>query len=120
MITGKIEINRLKIFAHHGVAEQERVVGNLFEVSVSLVYSSIRVAETDTVPMAIDYSEVIDLVNEQMARPSALIEHVAWRIRQSLISHYPEVTRGMVKVAKLTPPIPSTEVGEVAAIIEWS
>ncbi|MDE6127102.1 MAG: dihydroneopterin aldolase [Muribaculaceae bacterium] len=118
MIRGRIEINRLKIYAYHGVGEQERIVGNEFEVSVSLTYPSLRVAESDTVPMAINYADVIELVNEQMARPSSLLENVAWRIRQAVVNRYPEVNQGRVKVAKITPPLPCS-LAEAAAVIEW-
>lgn len=118
MIRGRIEINRLKIYAYHGVGEQERIVGNEFEVSVSLTYPSLRVAESDTVPMAINYADVIELVNEQMARPSSLLENVAWRIRQAIVNRYPEVNQGRIKVAKITPPLPCS-LGEAAAVIEW-
>lgn len=118
MIRGKIEINRLKIFAYHGVGEQERIVGNEFEVSVSLTYPSLRVAESDTVPMAINYADVIELINEQMSHPSSLLENVAWRIRQAIVARYPEVNQGRVKVAKLTPPLPCN-IAEAAAVIEW-
>lgn len=118
MIRGKIEINRLKIYAYHGVGKQERVVGNEFEVSVSLTYPSLCVAESDTVPMALNYADIIDIITKQMARPSALIENVAWRIRQAIVSSYPEVNQGRVKVAKVTPPLPYS-LSEAAAIIEW-
>lgn len=33
-----IDIERMQIRAHHGVLEQEKRVGNLFEVSVRLFY----------------------------------------------------------------------------------
>lgn len=118
MIRGKVEVNRLKIYAYHGVGEQERTIGNEFEVSVSLTYPSLRVAESDTVRLAINYADVIHIITEQMARPSALLENVAWRIRQAIVARYPEINQGRVKVAKLTPPLPCS-LSEAAAIIEW-
>lgn len=118
MIRGKVEVNRLKIYAYHGVGEQERVVGNEFEVSVSLIYPSLRVAESDTVPMAINYADIIEIITQQMRRPSSLLENVAWRIHQAIVSRYPEVNQGSVKVAKLTPPLPCS-LSEAAAVIEW-
>ncbi len=35
---GTIEVNGLRLFARHGVYEEERVNGNTFELSVHLVY----------------------------------------------------------------------------------
>ncbi len=53
-----------------------------------------------------------------MATPSALIEHVAYRIREAVTSRWPLIDSGMVRVAKLTPPV-SAEVAEVAVRIDW-
>ncbi len=119
MVKGKVEVNRLKIYAYHGVGEQERVVGNEFEVTVSLTYPSILAAESDDISLAINYAEVIDIISAQMARPSALLENAAWRIRQAIANRYPEINEGYVKVAKVTPPVPCV-VGETAAVIEWN
>ncbi len=37
MLKGYVEIDRLRMQAFHGVLPQERVVGNLFEVSLTCI-----------------------------------------------------------------------------------
>ena len=37
-MTTTIEVNALRVYAHHGVMPQERAVGNEFEVTVHVKY----------------------------------------------------------------------------------
>ena len=54
-----------------------------------------------------------------MAKPSALIEHVAGRIRKEIESHWPHIVAGgTVTVEKLAPPV-SVELDSVAYTTKW-
>lgn len=116
-----VEINKLKIHANHGTMEQERIVGNLFEVSVKLLipYRFAKEAfERDWLSGAIDYSEVTEIIKETMAVPSCLLEHVAHRLRMKLLERFPVVTGGEIKVAKLTPPV-TAQMESAAVTLSW-
>ncbi len=113
-----IEINNIRIYARHGVGEQERNVGNTFEVSVRLDCDLSRSMESDSVCDTINYAEVIELVKEEMSHPSQLLEHVAGRLRSSIIERYPTVRGGMIRVAKLVPPV-SAQLASVAITTRW-
>lgn len=118
-MTLTIEIDRLRLRAFHGVMDQERSAGNIFEVSLRLTCSaSDEVLRSDDPATMIDYSVAADIVKTEMAIPSALLENVAWRIRRALLSRYPMITAGIVKVAKLTPPM-NAEVAHAAAELRW-
>ncbi len=115
-----IEVNRLRIRAYHGVYEQERNVGNDFEVSLSVNYPpAIRAVDTDDIGSTLDYAELISIIRDEMAIPSALIEHVAGRIRNAVMTRFPEVSGGAVRVSKLMPPVPGVELGETAVVLVW-
>lgn len=116
VMTGTIEINRLRIKARHGVFSQERSVGNLFEVSIKIHCPMENALLYDVLEGTISYAEVIDIVKEIMARPSQLIEHVAYNIKKSLLAAYPQIIGGEIRVAKLQPPV-TAELGEVAVTI---
>ena len=118
MVTTTIEISRLLLHGYHGVAGQERIVGNSFEISLSLRYPAQESLFTDDVTDTLNYAEVIEIVRTEMAIPSKLIEHVAGRIRNSLVEHFPKIEGGMVKVAKLCPPC-GVQLAEVACVVEW-
>lgn len=99
-----VTLRKMRFFAYHGVAEQERVVGNQFEVTVKL-YAPMREAmEHDALDGTVDYSQVYALVAEEMKKPSLLLENVAWRIVSAVKSRFLQVTGGEVVITKLTPP----------------
>lgn len=118
MLKGTVEIEKLRLHCRHGVASQERMVGNLFEVSVALDYDMRQAAVTDDVAYALDYSRVVKTISEVMAIPSALLENVVLRLKERIMSDYPAVTGGYVKVAKVTPPIPG-KMESVAISLRW-
>ncbi|MDE6078538.1 MAG: dihydroneopterin aldolase [Duncaniella sp.] len=113
-----IEVNGLRLFARHGVMEQERVVGNTFEVSVALRYPIDEAMRTDRVEATLNYAEAVDVIKEVMAVPSQLLEHVAGRLLDALTSRWPAIEGGCITVRKLTPPIPA-QLRDVAVKIEW-
>lgn len=109
-----IRINGLRLTAHHGVGEQERRVGNEFQVDITLhVPAAAHAAVTDNIADTVNYADIVDIVKHEMAIPSRLIEAVAARIRDSIIARYgaaaptPMVSGGIVTVAKLAPPVPA-------------
>ena len=75
-----IELNRIRFFSYHGVAEQERRVGNDYEVSLRVDYPLERAMESDSLCDTLDYAALYALVSAEMSVPSQLLEHVAGRI----------------------------------------
>ena len=113
-----IEVNGLEVFARHGVGEQERKVGNMFTVDLQLNVDLSRAMVSDSVDDTVNYAEVIALVKSEMAVPSLLLENVVYRIKEAIVTKFPQVNGGMVRVAKLTPPIPC-KVTSVAVVTRW-
>lgn len=104
--TALIEIEGLRIRAFHGVFPQERLVGNTFEISVSLAYPpALRAVASDDIADTLNYAEIIDLIKEVMRQPSDLLENVAGRIRDAILGRYSGITSGRISVAKLAPPL---------------
>lgn len=115
---GTIEIDSLRLFAHHGVAAQERAVGNTFEVSLSVNYPMDGAVENDNLGATLDYGTVIQLIKREMEIPSMLLEHAAGRIFNALRHEFPAISSGKIKVTKVTPPC-GVEVKGVSVILEW-
>lgn len=116
--TVTIRINRLRLYARHGVEAQERVVGNMFEVDLELDYPATAAVALDRLDGTLNYAEAVDTVKEVMAEPSALLEHVCGRLRDALMERWPAISRGTVTVAKLSPPI-SAPLGSVSVTLRW-
>lgn len=86
----EISLEGLNIYARHGVMEQERKVGNRFVVDISLSYPpALEAARTDTLGSTINYAELVAIIKETMETPSLLLENVALRIRQTVMSRWP-------------------------------
>lgn len=101
-----IEVDGLRILAYHGVAPQERTVGNLFEVSLRLEYpAALQAMKSDRVEDTLNYARAVEIVREVMSVPSDLIEHVAGRIHDALMAEYPGIAGGNITVSKLAPPV---------------
>lgn len=112
-----IEVNRLHIYARHGVMEQEHTVGNDFEVSVHLQYPVDPAA--DSILATANYAEIIQTAKSVMDRPVALIENVAWQLQKELTRRWPMSTGGMVRIAKLHPPVANIQLESAAVTIRW-
>lgn len=105
LTTSRIFINDIILHAQHGVLPQEQLTGNDYKVSVSLDYDISKAINTDNVADTINYAEVYEVIKEEMITPSKLIEHVAGRIAQRLLTQYPSVAAITLRITKLNPPM---------------
>ena len=80
-MTTYISLNKLRFHAFHGVMEQERRVGNDFEVSLTVEYPFEKAMESDDLCDTLNYAELYDVIAAEMRQPSDLLEHLAGRIK---------------------------------------
>lgn len=116
-----VQINKLRLHANHGVFDQERLVGNLFEVTVilNIPYQTAKEAfERDWLSGAVNYADVANVIKDVMAIPSCLLENVAHRLRLSITEHFPTVKGGTITIAKLTPPV-TAQMESAASTLTW-
>jgi len=99
-----ITLETMKFHANHGVTAEERLIGGVYFVDLSLTENTYSV-DTDRIEDTIDYSAVFDTVKEEMMKSSALIEHVAGRILKALQARFPQIEAMTIKLSKLNPPI---------------
>ena len=100
-----IELQGMEFYAYHGVMPQERAVGNRFVVDLEIAVDVVAATSSDQLEDTLSYADIYDLVSEEMATPSKLIEHVAGRIVERLHSSYPQISSLWVRVTKKTPPM---------------
>lgn len=108
---GKIELCGMKFFAHHGCFHEEKVIGNYFIVDFAVWTDVSAAAGSDNLDDTLNYQLIYDIVKEEMAVPSNLLEHVAGRILRRVRSAFPYVEKASVTISKLNPPLG----GEVGA-----
>jgi len=108
---GKVELCGMRFFAHHGCFAEERTIGNYFIVDFAAETDMTAASASDNLDDALNYQVIYDIVKEEMAVPSNLLEHVAGRILKRFRHMFPEITAASVSISKLNPPLG----GEVGA-----
>jgi len=95
----------MRFHALHGVLPQEHLVGNDYEVTICMNLDLGKAVESDDVADTVNYAEAFEVVKEQMAIPSQLIEHVAGRIAKALLNRFDLLQVVEVSITKLNPPM---------------
>jgi dihydroneopterin aldolase len=112
-----IEIKGIKSFGYHGVFESENIAGQDFFVDVVLTLDLTRASVTDDVADTVNYSEITDLVVEEVTGERvALIEKLAARIADRVRSTYTQIAAVSVTVHKPQAPV-STQVQDISVTI---
>ena len=100
-----IYIRKLRFHAFYGVEAQERLTGNDYELSLRMQVDVSKAMTSDDVADTVNYAEVYALAKQEMATASNLLEHVAGRIGQAIISRWPAISTVEVDLVKLNPPM---------------
>ncbi len=100
-----IELENMEFKAFHGCYDLEKKVGNLFRVDVTIEAEIGEAARNDSVEQTVNYLTVFELVQQQMAITSNIIENVAERIIDAVHARFPSALRVTAKVSKLAPPL---------------
>ncbi len=102
-----ISLHNLKFFAFHGVYEEERILGNNYEVNVALSFDPVE--EVTTLEQTINYQSVFEIVKQNMLIPTALLETLAQRLAQDIHAFDNRIKSISVSVEKKNPPISNME-----------
>lgn len=113
----KIALEDVIFYAHHGLFDEETIVGGRFEVNLAVETDFSLAADEDKIEGTVNYVALYDLVKEEVEKPSKLIEHLAGRIIKRIKEEFSEVENVHIKISKLNPPI-SGEVGKVSVEME--
>ena len=101
-----IRLEGLSFYAYHGNSTAEKEVGQRFEVDCELGCDIGKAAQSDNLADAIDYTKVYGLISDIMLNNKFnLIETLADRIADEIFHAFP-VAWLVVRVRKMTPPIP--------------
>jgi len=101
-----IKVNGINVYAFHGCLDEEAKIGGHYTVDVEMETDYSTTFETDDLNHTIDYCQVYDIVKQEMAIRSKLIEHVANRIAMRMKAEIPqELKHFMVRIIKHNPPM---------------
>ena len=102
---GTIKLQNIRTFSFHGCLEEEKKIGSDYRVDLEIKTDLRKSAVSDDLKDTVDYVLLNKIVEEEMAMRSKLLEHVAHRIIKRIFSEIPSVSRILLGVSKLNPPI---------------
>ena len=103
---GSLVIKNIRFRARHGYHDFERVVGNDFEVDLTIKTDISKAGESDDLADTVDYTTVCSIVEDVMhGEPVMLIETLLSRIGEQIMEEVPAVESLQVCIRKLHPPM---------------
>jgi dihydroneopterin aldolase len=102
---GIIKLKNIRTFSYHGCLVEESKIGSDYLVDLEIKTDMRKPMETDELEDTVDYVHLNKIVTEEMAIRSKLLEHVAHRIIVRVFKEIAAVSRIIVSVSKLNPPI---------------
>ncbi|MGJ8548419.1 dihydroneopterin aldolase [Winogradskyella wichelsiae] len=102
---GMIKVENIRVFANHGCLKEETAIGSDYRVDIEVKANLQTSAGSDELSDTVDYVLLNKIVREEMAIPSKLLETVAKRILNRVFVEESLITKALVTVSKINPPI---------------
>lgn len=102
---GIIKLKNIRTFSYHGCLVEESKIGSDYTVDLEIKTDLRKSMVTDELADTVDYVHLNRIVMEEMAIRSKLLEHVAHRIVKRTFDELPQVSRVLLSVSKVNPPI---------------
>ena len=99
-----IELKRLRFFAEHGLYEEENLVGNEFEVDVSIDHKAPEEVIT-SIDQTVNYVEIFRIVQDEFSKRKQLLETCAMLIAERLQKQFAGIEKLTISIKKMNPPI---------------
>jgi dihydroneopterin aldolase len=106
MPSDTLTLSRLRYFGFHGLLPQEKVHGQVLEVTVRLELPLAPAGRADDLHLTVDYRAVEHAVRSVMAGPPRhLVETLAEAVAAELLRAFPPIHAVEVEVVKPQPPV---------------
>ena len=102
---GIIKLKNIRTFSYHGCLVEESKIGSEYAVDLEIKTDLRKSSVSDKLEDTVDYVFLNQIVKDEMAIRSNLLEHVAHRIITRVFGEIPEVSRITLSVSKINPPI---------------
>jgi dihydroneopterin aldolase len=102
---GKITLKNIKVYGYHGCLTEEGQIGSDYRVDLTVSSDLKLSAASDNLSDTVDYVHLNNIVKNEMSIRSKLLESVAERILNRILTDLENVTSAEVAVSKINPPI---------------
>lgn len=113
-----VHLHNLRFRSFHGLYEEERILGNDYELNLSAGFEPVQFPITG-IDQTIDYTALYQLIKQRMSVPTPLLETVVTEIASEIQANYPAVSKISISLKKLFPPLNNFE-GAVGVSFEWN
>ncbi len=105
-MTDTIEIKNLRCYGYTGVLPEEQVLGQWFEVNVTLWVDLHRAGQSDCLGDTVDYRQGIERIKQRITESKyALVERLTEAIAEDLLG-LKGIEKVRVQLTKVAAPIP--------------
>ena len=102
---GEIILKNVRCYSFHGCLKEEGVIGSEYLVDLKVIASLKKSAQSDRLSETVDYVLLNQIIKHEMSKPSKLLETVADRINKSVFKKDLRITKSIVTITKVCPPI---------------
>lgn len=102
---GIIKLKNIRTFSYHGCLLEEGKIGSDYSVNLEVKTDLRKSCISDDLKDTVDYVLLNTIVVEEMAIRAHLLEHVGHRIVSRIFKEIPSISRIILAVSKLNPPI---------------
>jgi len=102
---GVILLKNIRLYAYHGCLDEEGKIGSEYRVDLIVEADLSKSAKSDNLSDTVDYVHLNKIVREEMSVRTKLLETVADKILKRILDEISMVTKAIVEVSKLNPPI---------------
>ena len=102
---GIIKLKNIRTFSYHGCLIEEGKIGSDYSVDLEVKTDLRKSSVSDNLEDTVDYVLLNKIVVEEMDIRAQLLEHVAHRIIVRIFTEVAAISRIIVAVSKLNPPI---------------
>jgi dihydroneopterin aldolase len=102
---GIIKLKNIRTYSYHGCLIEEGKIGSDYSVDLEVKTDLRKSSISDNLEDTVDYVLLNRIVEEEMAIRSNLLEHVAHRIIKRIFDEVAAISRIILAVSKLNPPI---------------
>ena len=113
----KIIIENIHINSNHGCMVEEGKIGSEYSVNIEIHADLLKSAQTDQLEDTVDYVHLNQIVHDEMAIRSKLLETVAAKILNRIGKEIQQVQYAEVRISKMNPPM-GGNVEKVSVIFE--
>lgn len=100
-----ITLKNIKTFAYHGCMPEEALTGSHYSTDVTIHTDFQKALSSDELLDTVNYVEINNIVIQEMAICSKLLEHVAGRILDRIEREVKGISFISLSITKINPPL---------------